>query len=449
MSPDEHSLLDAVVAEPADDTVRLVYADWLEEHAQSDRAEFIRTQIEAERHHPDSARRADLDARAGQLLAANWMDWWAPVCAAVGLPIPERKRASRLGRFAQTIRITIPEGRPYRCTRSFVNGTPGVDWGADPPRPQGFDRAAFRRGFPDALNLLMSSDEPPRLLTRWPAAAPLDRLWAYVESWIDGPFLRGVRALMLDWCPEGILPQVLDSCHLARLEDLSLRVLKAWSVWFYTELDHLVQHPRARQLRRLNLPLGYTQTAESIAAAGDLCGLTALSVDLQSDWMGPTVVAAASERLALLARSPHLAGLTDLTVTGIIDPASCRAISNGPTWRRLRKLTLAADLEAAGIEGLLADATLPALEELRLNAVRLSARAIDQLVRSPLMKQLRHVWVGHWSAGTVPADELRRLPDAFDPDRIETLVLDLGTTDLVLVDGLRQTYGDRLRLAKT
>jgi uncharacterized protein (TIGR02996 family) len=34
---------------PEDDTVRLVFADWLEEHGEPERAEFIRVQMEAER----------------------------------------------------------------------------------------------------------------------------------------------------------------------------------------------------------------------------------------------------------------------------------------------------------------------------------------------------------------------------------------------------------------
>jgi uncharacterized protein (TIGR02996 family) len=46
---DEQALTRRVVDNPADDTVRLVLADWYDEHARSqsdrDRAEFIRGQI--------------------------------------------------------------------------------------------------------------------------------------------------------------------------------------------------------------------------------------------------------------------------------------------------------------------------------------------------------------------------------------------------------------------
>jgi uncharacterized protein (TIGR02996 family) len=42
--PDELALIDAIHADPRDDTVRLVWADWLEEHDEPDCAEFIRLQ---------------------------------------------------------------------------------------------------------------------------------------------------------------------------------------------------------------------------------------------------------------------------------------------------------------------------------------------------------------------------------------------------------------------
>lgn len=43
---DEPALLRAVLAAPADDTPRLVYADWLDENGQPERAAFIRQGVE-------------------------------------------------------------------------------------------------------------------------------------------------------------------------------------------------------------------------------------------------------------------------------------------------------------------------------------------------------------------------------------------------------------------
>lgn len=40
MTPMERKLLDAILASPEDDAPRLIYADWLDEQGESDRAEF-------------------------------------------------------------------------------------------------------------------------------------------------------------------------------------------------------------------------------------------------------------------------------------------------------------------------------------------------------------------------------------------------------------------------
>jgi uncharacterized protein (TIGR02996 family) len=46
---DEHSLLSAIAAYPEDDTVRLAFADFVEESGKPERAEFIRLQVELSR----------------------------------------------------------------------------------------------------------------------------------------------------------------------------------------------------------------------------------------------------------------------------------------------------------------------------------------------------------------------------------------------------------------
>jgi len=49
---DRDALLAAILADPADDTARLVYADWLTENGDGDRGEFIRVDIELKRTPP-------------------------------------------------------------------------------------------------------------------------------------------------------------------------------------------------------------------------------------------------------------------------------------------------------------------------------------------------------------------------------------------------------------
>lgn len=82
MTNDEQAFLNAICAHPSDDTARLVYADWLAEHGQEDRGEFIRVQIEFERTPPttedDERRRKVLLNRRDALLKKHKAEWLAP-----------------------------------------------------------------------------------------------------------------------------------------------------------------------------------------------------------------------------------------------------------------------------------------------------------------------------------------------------------------------------------
>jgi uncharacterized protein (TIGR02996 family) len=101
MTPD-NPFLQALLAEPDDDTVRLAMADWLDENDQPARAEFIRVQIELARRveererlrhlepgqrdllvvlaeFEDRKRRQHLELRQRDLLVAHDVEWVAPL----------------------------------------------------------------------------------------------------------------------------------------------------------------------------------------------------------------------------------------------------------------------------------------------------------------------------------------------------------------------------------
>jgi uncharacterized protein (TIGR02996 family) len=76
---EQDALLEAICAAPADDTPRLVYADWLDEHGEPEHAEFIRVQIELH-NRPDTGRKR-LEGRASEAwkkLKRKWRDLFAP-----------------------------------------------------------------------------------------------------------------------------------------------------------------------------------------------------------------------------------------------------------------------------------------------------------------------------------------------------------------------------------
>src|SRR6187397_1813565 len=80
---DREALLAAVCALPDDDTTRLVFADWLEENGEPERAEFIRVQCEAARLTAADDRREALVTRARQLQGLFGKRWLKE------LPVPD------------------------------------------------------------------------------------------------------------------------------------------------------------------------------------------------------------------------------------------------------------------------------------------------------------------------------------------------------------------------
>lgn len=73
--PGHEPFLRAICADPADDTVRLAYADWLDENGDPTRAEFIRVQIELSAVVWDSERGRELRDRNQTLLRAHQNAW--------------------------------------------------------------------------------------------------------------------------------------------------------------------------------------------------------------------------------------------------------------------------------------------------------------------------------------------------------------------------------------
>src|SRR5262249_12148358 len=74
MTPQD-AFLQAIAAKPAEDAPRLVYSDWLEEHAQVAFAHFIRVQCEIARQPEENDRWLELKLREEQLWAELAQQW--------------------------------------------------------------------------------------------------------------------------------------------------------------------------------------------------------------------------------------------------------------------------------------------------------------------------------------------------------------------------------------
>jgi uncharacterized protein (TIGR02996 family) len=75
----EAAFLDAMLDEDDVDTSRLIFADWLDEHGQPERGEFLRVQCELASWIPDLDRREELKRREEQLRREYGLAWLGPL----------------------------------------------------------------------------------------------------------------------------------------------------------------------------------------------------------------------------------------------------------------------------------------------------------------------------------------------------------------------------------
>jgi uncharacterized protein (TIGR02996 family) len=116
-SIDEQALLADIIEHPGDDTPRLIYADWLDDHGEADRADFIRLQCQLGEMEdvPYRERQYDqLQERVRKLLAKHRKRWQAALPA----------WAHRKSNFDRAFRVTsISAAASTSCGPRAKRGT--------------------------------------------------------------------------------------------------------------------------------------------------------------------------------------------------------------------------------------------------------------------------------------------------------------------------------------
>jgi uncharacterized protein (TIGR02996 family) len=300
---DRAFFLAAIRADPDDDVVRLVFADWLEENGDSERAEFIRVQCELARLPAYEPRAIDLHWRQEELLAAHGDCW----------------------------RAEVPKWARRGCTfrRGFVN------------RVEATVTQFIRSG--NALSMTV----PVREVTLSAAPQRIAELAAC-------PHLTRLKALGFRHVPRtghGIgdagAAALAASPHLARLTDLELVAPRAGAAGAAA----LAGSQNLTELRRLAL------TRNHLGDAGVESFIAALRHDkLASLELGYNRIG--DEGVERIARCPHLAGLRELNLEyNEIGNAGVAALANSPFLSGLLKLNLRGN--NVGEAGLRALATSP------------------------------------------------------------------------------------------
>jgi uncharacterized protein (TIGR02996 family) len=364
---DRDALFQAILDAPDDDAPRLVFADWLDEQGESDRAEFIRVQCEMARLPFYEPRYVHLERRAAELhvrCITEWRFHWLP-------PEQEFRRG-----FVEE--LTLPGGMFLRRADDLFRQTP-LRWVHFTGLPQG---------------------RP----WRWEPVARLSGVEFPVAPFGQPDEWLGLVLPRLRWLKVGLLTAAtafLRAAACPRLEALDL----SGSPVANADLDELLQEVCQTTVRAFALDAAadgnyadrLRATGARMLATFPLDGLVQLH--LRGQLIGDA-------GLFHLARSPHLDRLEELYLDrneiGLIGPTGIEDLCSSATLPRLRVLSLAGNpVGAAGVRELAGWPGLGRLRWLDLSKCDLSTAAVRPLADSPY----RHDGLN-----------LRLAGNAFDPD---------------------------------
>ncbi|MFO0842995.1 MAG: TIGR02996 domain-containing protein [Gemmataceae bacterium] len=160
---DDKALLTAILADPDDDLPRLAYADWLDEHGDDGRAEFVRGQVELARTDWAEDRHAQLLARGRELEDRHRADWLAGAPSGVVI-----------GQFERGFPVRV--GPPLWIHPAGLTPVHSTRWGrsmrlpcGSSPKPAGRRLASLQR-FPQQ-SLYPARRQPSGRLAGWPSLA--------------------------------------------------------------------------------------------------------------------------------------------------------------------------------------------------------------------------------------------------------------------------------------
>jgi uncharacterized protein (TIGR02996 family) len=340
---DHDALLRAICESPRDDLPRLVYADWLEEHGQPERAAFIRADVAAAalpEWHPDRLRHeAGIDPNT--LLKRPWA-----AAAFGGLPAGLRWSGTPLTRrgFPWSLAALYPHDLFDRG--AAVTARYPVERIEFDNAPADLRRLAAGRWLAKLTGLrFRGGNYGPRVVTPFgndPAAANLQELSFRTGALTpDGmtalaatplfPNLTGLQLVdHVPWVARAFLETVGQSTPGSRLRALDLLGARLGD----DGLRLLAASRSLSGLERLGLGYNYIDSARAVALAGSPVVANVRLLDLSGNHLG-------NEGTIALVRSPHLAELRVLHLAFCqVGDEGVEAILDSPLADRLALLNL-------------------------------------------------------------------------------------------------------------
>jgi uncharacterized protein (TIGR02996 family) len=365
------AFLEAIRDDPDDDAPRLIYADWLEDHAGPAgraRAAFIRAQVRLAALPPDHPARPGLEDEAGDLLAGHEEEWVAPF---------RRRVFAWEFRRGFVERVTLP-------AESFLEHAAAL-LAAGPVRE---------------VHLLLSEDQ--------------------VETLADCPHLARVEALDFGPpTPEHPANHLRDRSLIALLASPHLGRLRALG-WASNGVEGpgvqaLAESPRLSQLRRLDFRWNWTFGDRAVRI---LAGATR-AANLEVLLLGGTNLTAAGVQALFASRCLPRLGTLEVNAGALFRPP--RGVDNpADGLRALLALPLASQVsgldfsEAPQMRTALAvlagGPALPRLQSLNLSGCRVGNAGARALAESPQLAALTSLNLGACNLGHAALQALATSP---------------------------------------
>jgi uncharacterized protein (TIGR02996 family) len=403
------SLLAAVGLDPDDDAPRLVFADWLEDNGEPERAEFVRLQMALARMAIDAPERFDAERRESELLDAHRDDWLKE------LPTWARKEEPffRRGFMAE---LSLTEKRFLTKADELFAVTPleGV-------RLRRVDRSLGPLSDSPHLSRLRKLDLTRNVL----GTEGVDRLGAAGAANLTELVLDENNLTSANVC------RVLRAKGLPRLERVSLRR----TLVFHGCLVELAGTPEASQLRALNLYDNRVRDGgvQALASSPHLANLTDLN-------LGATSIGA--DGVTALAGSPMMARLTRLVLGKCFGLAPAQALA--ASRHRLAELDLSyTETHADGIAALANSPASAHLRRLDLLCCQVGDAGAEALAASEHLAGLVWLSLSHSGVGQDGAAALARSPHL---GKLQFLDLRATNGARQASRQLKERFGDRVRL---
>jgi uncharacterized protein (TIGR02996 family) len=359
MNPKARGFLEDIASNPDDDTPRLVFADWLEDEGDEERAEFIRVQIERSRLPAWDVRQVRLRIREAELLARH-----------------------------------------------------GKKWKGDLPELKGITWEGFRRGFVATAKVASFAVLRDKASECW-AAAPIEEVtirWPRKVENVKGiPVIPGLRELsinstLVESRAVGLLAEapLLSPLRALNIRDGNLGV---------EGFRRLAASPHLGNLKALRLPSndignGGIEVLFEAASLGSLEELDLAQTESYGRYNEDPIIAASG--MKELAGWPGLARLRSLTLSGNdLGQIGLRALLRSSDLSSLKEL----DLRASNLDGEAMEEFIRANPNLQLDVLDLSYNLLEDmgaagLANAPCLRELK---VLKLTMCEMPADGAQRL----------------------------------------